>query len=282
MKVLVTGGNIGLTTANLLANKGVETYLLVRESGQTNLGNIREVVADVSNPNNLEKAFEGMDKFFFVSPLVENMIELAENTVRAAKYAGVSHIIRSSARGASLQAPITMGKLHGRVEQLIVDSGIDYTFIQPASFYQNIMGSLGTIHSENVFYGATGEGTNAFIDVRDIAAVGVEAIIGKGHSNKTYEITGPEVISSYDMARELSQHLGREIKFVNLESGQLGQAYKSYGMSDWLITALLELDEITRKGYLASATDDIEKILGRKPRTFGQFVADNISTFQGN
>ena len=280
MKVLVTGGNLGLPTANLLANKGVETLLLVRESGHKDLGNIQEVVVDTTDSDSLKKAFEGVDKFFFVSPLIENMVELANKMIRAAKDAGVSHIVRSSARGASLEAPIVMGKLHGTIEQLIKDSGISYTFIQPASFYQNLMGSLATINSESTFYGATGEGANAFIDVGDIAAVGAKSLIGEGHINQTYEVTGPEVISSYDMARELSEQVGREIKFVNLDPEQLREAYKSYGMSDWLIKALLELDEITKKGYLASGTDDVEKVLGRKPITFKQFVADNIHLFQ--
>lgn len=280
MKALVTSGNIGLATAQLLAEQGVDTYLLVRKKSGKDLGNIHEVVADAANPESLKKAFDGIDKFFSVSPLVENMVELADNLIQAAGEAGVTHIVRSSARGASTEAPITMGKLHGTIEELIKDSGIAYTFVQPASFYQNLMGSLSTINGENVFYGATGDGANAYIDVRDIAAVSAAALTGDGHANQTYVVTGPEVISSYDMAEELSTQTGREIKFINLEPEELGAAYKSYGMSEWTINTLLELDDITKKGYLSSGTDDVEKVLGRKPFTFKQFVTDNLSLFQ--
>ncbi len=283
-KVLVSNGNIGSATATILANLGHDVCLLVRKPDSNpeleKLG-ITITVADAAKSETLAQAFEGVDAFFFVSPLVENMVELAAHLIAAAKQAGVKHIVRSSANGATPDAPIAMGKLHGQVEQLIKNSGIAYTIVQPATFFQNIFGSIGTIKSQQAFYGSAGEGKNGLVDVRDIAAVAATAINeGAKHVGKTYIVTGPEAISNADMATVLSKKLGKEIKYVNLSAADLGKAYKGYGMGDWVVNALLELDNITKLGYVANLSDDVKSVTGRIPISFGQFVDDNLAGFK--
>ncbi len=283
-KVLVSSGNIGSATAAILAKQGLDVSLLVRKSESNpeleKLG-ISFMVADAAKPETLAKAFEGIDAFFFVSPLIENMVELAANLISAAKVAGVKHIVRSSANGANPNAPIAMGKLHGQVEQLIKNSGIAYTIVQPSTFFQNILGSIPTIKSQQAFYGSSGEGKNGLVDVRDIAAVAATAIAeGAVHEGKTYIVTGPDAISNYDVAKILSEQLGTEIKYVDLPAEDLGKAYKSYGMGYWIINALLELDNITKLGYVANLSDDVKTVTGKAPISFAEFIRDNLAAFK--
>jgi uncharacterized protein YbjT (DUF2867 family) len=238
-------------------------------------------VADAAKPETLAKVFEGVDAFFFISPLVENMVALATNLIDAAKQAGVKHIVRSSANGASPDAPIAMGKLHGQVEMLIKNSGIAYTIIQPSNFFQNIFGSIASIKSQQAFYGSSGEGKNALIDLRDIAAVGSTIITeGKKHAGKTYILTGDELLCNADMAAILSNKLGTQIEYVDLPGEDLGKAYKGYGMNDFMVNALLELDNITKLGYVANLSDDVKIVIGKTPIYFEQFVTDNLAAFK--
>jgi uncharacterized protein YbjT (DUF2867 family) len=283
-KVLVTSGNIGSATATILAKQGHSVSLLVRkpeENTELKKLGISFTVADAAKPETLAKAFEGVDAFFFVSPLVENMVELAANLINAAKKAGVKHIVRSSANGATPDAPIAMGKLHGQVEVLIKNSGIPYTIIQPAGFFQNFFGSVATIKSQSAFYGSAGEGKNALVDVRDIASVAATVINeGAKHAGKTYVVTGPEALSGSNSAKTLSEKLGATIKYVDLPAEDLGKAYKSYGMNDFTVNALLELDNITKLGYVANVSADVKAVTGKEPITFAQFVADNLAAFK--
>ncbi|GAA4272918.1 SDR family oxidoreductase [Aquimarina gracilis] len=280
MKVVVHSGNIGNAVAEQLLEQGHDVFMLVRKPGKVSNKHIKELVVDFNDVESLIEAFSGKDKFFSVSPLIPSMVELAEISVKAAINSGIKHIVRSSARGASKEAPITMGQMHGTIEEMIEHAEIPYTFIQPASFYQNLMGSIPTIKNEGAFYGAIGNGQNAFVDVRDIAAVSVAALNEERHIGQTYVVTGPEVISYQDMANELSSQLGRTINYVDIPRDKLAEAYKSYGMSDWLIETLLELDDITKKGYLASGSEDVKSVLGREPIAFSQFVTDNLSLFK--
>ncbi|WP_298144457.1 SDR family oxidoreductase [Flavobacterium sp.] len=282
--ILVTNGNIGTAVAILLAKQGHKVSIMVRKPQQNDalaqLG-ISFVVADAAKPDSLPDAFKNIDAFLFVSPLIENMVEQATVIINAAKRAGVKQLVRSSANGASPDAPIVMGKLHGKVQELVKECGIPYAIIQPASFFQNIFGSLSTIKAQQAFYGSAGEGKNGLVDVRDIAAVAA-TIINEGsvHNGKTYVVTGPRAISNRDMATVLSNKLGVDIKYIDLSPEDLGNAYKEYGMNDFTINAVLELDNITKLGYVANISNDVAEVTGIQPINFEQFVTEHIQIFK--
>ncbi|GAB3220846.1 SDR family oxidoreductase [Spirosoma arcticum] len=279
MNVLVSNGNIGSVVATSLAAQNHTVRLLVRKP-TADAGRLTLAVADAANPDTLDAVFAGVDTFFFVSPLVENMVELAQNLIGAARKAGVTHIVRSSTRGASPDAPITMGKLHGQVEELVKQSGIPYTIVQPASFFQNTLANLATITTQDAFYGSAGEGQNALIDVRDIAAVVVKSITEPGHAGKTYTVTGSELLSNADVAAELTRQTGRTIRYIDQWRQQAYESLLQAGLSPWLATAYVELDEITRLGYVATATTDVASVTGTEPIKFRDFVRENLDLFQ--
>lgn len=282
--IVITGGNIGTATAAILAARGYKVRVMIRKPEQNEWlekQGVEFALADAGNPKSLQDIFDGADTFFFISPLVENMVELAKSTILAAKESGIRHIIRSSANGASAEAPIVMGRLHGEVEGLVKNSGMNYTILQPASFYQNIFGSIPSVINNGAFYGSSGNGKNAFVDVRDIAAVAASVIAeSEKHFGKTYTITGPEAISNYDVAAILSSKLDSTVQYIDLPAEDLQAAYKNAGMNDFTVRALTELDAIMKLGYVANTSTDVQDITGKPPIRFEQFVTDNLNTFK--
>jgi hypothetical protein len=59
-------------------------------------------------------------------------------------------------------------------------------------------------------------------------------------------LTGPEVLSCYEVADILSQILNGRITYVDIPEDAAGQGKKQMGMTDMLIDALLDLYRITR------------------------------------
>ena len=47
------------------------------------------------------------------------------------------------------------------------------------------------------------------IDVRDIGEVAVKALTEGGHADKVYVLTGPESVTYFDVARSLSNAVGK-------------------------------------------------------------------------
>jgi uncharacterized protein YbjT (DUF2867 family) len=81
--------------------------------------------------------------------MTENLVQLGINSIKAAKCAGVSCIVRSSAMGADENA-ITIGRRHRQVEKALESSGIPFTILKPNAFFQNflLMTSLGSFPTQ--------------------------------------------------------------------------------------------------------------------------------------
>ena len=283
--IAVTGatGNIGKPVVEGLIKKGYAPHVIVRKRESNadweNAG-VVQIEADLNDADALAKAFDGAERVFSISPFVENLVELGQATASAAKRAGVRHIVRSSAQGADISSPIAMGKWHGEVEKIIEDSGLEWTFVQPASFFQNYFGYAETIKNQNVFYAPLGDGKISLVDVRDIAAVAVAALTEDDHNGKKYAVTGSESLSNQIIAETFSDVLGREIKYIDVPEAQARQQMLDGKMPAWMVDAVLELNGIGKAGYLAEARPTVEEVTRRKPITFRQFAEENKTAFQ--
>ena len=276
---LVTGGNIGDHVAETLAKKGHRVRVLVRsmkpDPRWTQLG-IEQVASDLANVKSLAKAFYGIDRFFSLTPLVENFVRFGENTIEAAEKAGVSYIVRSSFIGASA-AGITLGRWHRQVEQAVENSGIPYTILQPNTFMQSYLMHAQSIRASNVFYLPQGEGKVSLVDVRDIAAAATACLTEPGHAGKTYVITGGEALSNAEIARRMGTLLGRKITYCDLTARKAEESMTAAMFPVWMIRSLLELFEWCKGGHAEGVSNAVEQLLARKPLCFDQFLSENTA-----
>lgn len=282
--IVVTGatGNIGQHIVAGLIAKNYAPRVVVRKletSAAWDDAGIVQKVADLKDADSLAAAFAGAGKVFSISPLVENLVELGAATVAAAKRAGVKHIVRSSAQGADVDAPIALGRWHGAVEKMIEDSGLEWTFVQPNSFIQNYLGYADTIKNQNAFYAPLGDGKISLVDARDIAAVAVAALTEDAHAGKKYVVTGGESLSNQDIAEIFTDVLGREIKYFDAPDDTARRQMIDSKMPAWMVDAVMELNQIGKAGYVAEVSPTVAAVTGRQPRTFRRFVEENKLSF---
>ncbi|WP_046246339.1 SDR family oxidoreductase [Hymenobacter terrenus] len=281
---LVTSGNIGDEVAALLARQGQSVRLLVHERkampALDALG-VEQAAIDLNQPATLAPGFAGGSSYFSVTPFSENLVQLGENAVHAAKAAGVRHFVRSSARFAAPDAAFALGRWHGAVEQLVKKSGMSYTILQPASFIQNTLYNAATIARQHLFYGSTGTGPAALIDTRDIAAAAVTVLTGGAvHYGQTYDLTGPKALTNYEVADIFTDVLGHQVEYANLSEDEIRESMLQAHSPVWMVDTFLELDRITRQGYAATATPDFTRLTGQPGRTLRAFVQENRAAFQ--
>ncbi|MBV8051287.1 MAG: NmrA family NAD(P)-binding protein, partial [Acidobacteriaceae bacterium] len=219
-----------------------------------------------------------VERVFLVGPPTAQLPELERQAVDVIKQSGVKQIVKLSAMGGR---EAIFPRQHAESEDSIRACGVSYTFLRPNGFMQNFVNyNAGTINSQNAFYGSQGEGGVSHIDIRDIAAVAVKTLIEDGHAGKVYTLTGPEALSNSEVARILSEVLGREVRYVDLPPAQFRQALVSAGVPDWSADALLDLQRLYREGKAAAVTNDVEQILGRKPIRFSEFARDYRHAFE--
>lgn len=282
-KILVTSGNIGDGAIKYLMSKGHKVRIAVREIKPHAIwdsAGLEQVVFDFAKPASMQKAFEGVKTYISVSPLIENLVETAELSFKLAKQSGVEVVIRSSAMGASQESPITLGRWHGHAENLLKESGLKYTVIRPASFMQNYLMSADTIKNSNSFYLPLGNGKASLVDVSDVGeAIGVLAL-KEHHSGEIFVATGPEALSAQEIANKISEFVGKKVQYIDVPEDNAEKNMLENGMPAWLVKCLMELNMITKAGYVADVSQDLEVILGRKQNNFNSFLHKHGSLFK--
>jgi uncharacterized protein YbjT (DUF2867 family) len=284
--ILVLGatGNVGSQVVQQLAAVGANVRAAVRSPRQAESlkgDNISLTEFDTNKPETVEAAFEGVDKVFFLTPLVPDMVELSAHLVEVAKKAGVKHIVKSSGMGTEVEPGITLTRWHRATEKAVEASGIAFTFVRPNGFMQNYANFYGsTIKTQNAFYLPGGDGKVSYIDARDIASVSTVALTQDGHEGKAYEITGSEAISNEEIAEIISQVVGRKIGYVDVPEDTARQEMKQSGMPEVLVEANMELYGLYKLGYASEVTPVVEQVTGKKPITFEQFANDYAEAFK--
>ena len=130
------------------------------------------------------------DKLFLLGPNTLDQTELELNAVKAAKTCGVKHIVKQSVMGAEEES-YSLANVHRPVEKAIEESGLSWTFLRPNGFMQNIETFMSeTIRAEGVFFSATENAKISHVDVRDIAAVAVQALTDGKHETKRVHTDG--------------------------------------------------------------------------------------------
>lgn len=281
-KFLVTGatGTVGSEVVKGLAASGLAVRAGTRrpEKAPRNESNhVEYVLYDYDNPASLEAAMKGIDSLFLVTPPFHpHEADQGKQAVEAAGKARVKHIVRLSVIGADADET----SAHGSIEKCIEDSGIAYTHLRPNFFMQNFnVFYAHTIKTENAFYSAGGEGRASWIDVRDIAAIAVQALVDPAHRNQGYTLTGGEALSNGEVAEIMSELLDRQITYVNVTDDDVRVSMRQMGMPEVSIEKLVALFPVLRQGWVEPVTPDTGQLLGRPPITVKQYVEDYARYF---
>jgi uncharacterized protein YbjT (DUF2867 family) len=283
--ILVTGasGTVGSEVLKQLREQGPNVraaFHSAEKAARAKKQGIDSVVLDYADRASTAAALKGVDKVFLLGPTVPNQVELENTVVEEAKKAGVRHIVKLSVLDAAGEK-YTFAKWHRAVEKTIERSGLKYTFLRSNEFMQNTLTYyLGTIKSEGAFYLPTKDSKNSVIDVRDIAAVAVKALTASGHENKVYELTGPEALSHEQIAQKLSAEVGKQIKYVDISPAAYKEGAVAAGMPESYVDAILNLYQLYVAGGAQRVTKDVERVTGRKPRTFDEFARDHAAAFR--
>jgi uncharacterized protein YbjT (DUF2867 family) len=290
--ILVTGatGTVGSEVINQLSGAAADVNIRAAAHSIENLKKIvksdivEPVEMDYDKPDSLKDALKDVDRVFLLTPFQSDMVELSSNFLKEIENAGnIKHIVKLSVMGADSEPGIIGSRLHRQVEKMMEDTGIPFTFLRPNFFMQNFVNFFSqSIKEQGAFYLPAGDGRVSFVDVRDIASVAAQVLTNNNdgrHNGKAYNITGPEAISYGDVARILSEQLGKKISYVDISEDAARKGMKESGWDDWTINYMMELFNIIRMGYLSQVSSVIEDVTGKRAIPFNQFAKDYSRDF---
>ena len=175
--------------------------------------------------------------------------------------AGVEKLVLLAGRGEPQVHP---------AEEAVRRSGAGYTILEAAFFAQNFSeGLLAPVDGEIVF--PAGDVAEPFVDVEDVAEVAVAALTDDRHLGKTYELTGPRLLTFAEAALEIGAAAGRPMRYQPVSSEEYARVLAPY-MRPEEVTFFVELFAHLTDGHNAHLSDGVAQALGRRPRDFREFA----------
>ncbi|MGI9320206.1 MAG: NAD(P)H-binding protein [Thiogranum sp.] len=226
---------------------------------------------DWENPATWRSAIEGTDAAY-VTYQPDLAVPGAEATieafVRVAAEAGLKHIVLLSGRGE---------KGAERAEEILKASGLSWNIVRASWFCQNFSESFmleGILAGELVL--PAGDTVEPFIDADNIADVAVTALTEPRHRNNLFEVTGPRALTFAQCIQEISEALGRPLKFTTVPIDAYINALQEQGIPEDLQWLLRELFTVVFDGRNSKVMPGVEEALGRPATDFRDYVRKTV------
>ncbi len=227
---------------------------------------------DFADPSAFPGALAGIDVVFLLRPpQLADIPRYFQPFLAAMAAAGIRRIVFLSVQGVEEQPRIP----HHKLEKLIRDHDLDYVFLRPGYFMQNLSTMLlPEIKAENKIFIPAGNLKFNWVDVRDIGAVAAHVLTNfEQHRNRAYELTGTEFLDFQAVAGLLSQQLDRPIRYESPNLLRFYFAKRRQGIPHAMIFVMIMLHYLPRFGKnQPRLTDTVENITGQAPGTLAAFI----------
>lgn len=266
-KILVIGGTgkTGSRVAKNLSKAGHDVRIVGRKTNPT---------FDWENPDTYDAVLKGMDRAYIVY-YPDLAVPGARDAIRTltdkALKAGLDKVVLLSGKGE---------KEAEACEQIVADSGLNYTIVRASWFNQNF--SEGAF-LEFILNGEIAlpmpEAEIPFVDADDIAEVAVKVLLDDSFNGKTVTVTGPRKMTYKEAIEIMAAETGKEIVYQPISIEEFKDGMKAAGLPDsyiWLFSYLFE--EVLGNPDNQAVSDDVQKVLGREATDFKDFVSKTIKT----
>ncbi|GAB2783407.1 NmrA family NAD(P)-binding protein [Streptomyces daliensis] len=233
---------------------------------------VRPVRFDWADPATHGPALDGTRLLYLVAPLADpDPAAVMLPFLRRARESGVRRAVLLSS-----SAITETGDGLSTVHRAVRDTFPEWAVLRPSWFMDNFTGDHPHAHSiraADEIVTATGEGRVGFVDVRDIAEVGVRALSDARAHNTAHLITGPEALSYADVAAVVSRVTGRRIAHRPVPYEAMRDRLAATGMPPAFAALLAGMDRSVAGGSEDRVSPTVERVTGRPPRSFAEHAA---------
>ncbi|MDF9814981.1 SDR family oxidoreductase [Streptomyces sp. SPB162] len=233
-------------------------------------------IADYSSPATLKDAFHPADTVLLISSNdLQSRVAQHAAVIDAAKEAGVARLVYTGVLGGP-DADFLLASAHRETEDLILASGLPYTFLRNGWYTENYTSQLATVLEHGAVVGSAREGRVASAARRDYAAAAAVVLAGEGHENIAYELSGDVAWSLPEYAAEVARQTGREVVYTDLPAEDFRALLTGAGMPADFAVVFADVDDAISRGRLAVTTGDLARLTGRPTTPLAATVAEAL------
>lgn len=278
--ILITGatGNVGAEVVRILTARGRDARAGVRAPARcTDLPDRAETVEfDFERPETFATALAGVHRVFFMRP--PHMADAAafDPFLLAMRECAVEQVVFLSLLGVERNPVVP----HHAIEKRLKSSGLGWTMLRPGFYMQNLSTThLADIRDRGEIVVPAGMGRTSLIDAHDIAQAAVAVLTQPGHVGRAYSLTGSEALTYEECARHLSEATGRSIRYTRPSGAAFARHMKSQGHDREFVKVMRAIYLVAKLRMAGTVTDDLSRLIGRRPTTFAEFAERNATLF---
>jgi NAD(P)H dehydrogenase (quinone) len=277
--VTTASGQTGRYLVREFARRGIRVRGLVRSTRAADAareaGAFETAQADLADRESVAAALAGLDLLVFIAPPFDGREDAhAADALAVAGGQGVGHFVYYSVLHPSFRGvPHHRRKLD--VETQVKDSDLRWTIIQPTMYQQTFLGLVRQATDGVLRLPYSPAARFHLVDLQDVAhVVGDVAADPDRHVYATYELAGPERLSSTEMAERVAQATRRHLRVEELPTTSL---LLPPGLPRTTIAEMLAMfAKYDQAGYPASA-NVLRLLLGREPTPLATVAQRELS-----
>lgn len=274
--IVVTGatGNVGRPLVQALVAAGEQVTAVSRGISASDVPEgVRHHRADVAEPEGLKPVLDGADALFL---LTSGDLVLGGGTLNgildAARAGGVRRVVLLSSQGVGSR------RHPSDFEDAVKESGLEWTVLRPGGFASNAFLWAGPVRERRAVAAPFGDTALPVIDPADIAEVAAAVLRETGHAGATYVLTGPAPVTPRQQTAAIGEALGEPVRFVGQSHAEAREQMVGF-MPAQVVDATLAILG-TPSADEQRVSPDVERVLGRPPRTFAEWAARNAPAFK--
>ena len=284
MKILVIGGtgHVGSAVVKELRKRDADVRVLVRKADGKSLPGVEMVVGDLLDPVSIEKAMKGVSKMYLLNAVTPDELTQGLIAYDLAKKLKLAHVVYHSVFrvGHFKDVPHFASKL--AIESAIREFDVPFTIIRPNYFFQNDASFRDLLTNMSVYPNPLGLVGISAVDIRDIAEAAAISLISDKHFGKTYNVSGPAILSGPKAASIWSKVLGKEIKYAGDNLDIFEEQMRNHAPAWAAFDIRMMFQGYLERGFVAQDDDTaiLTKLLGHEPRAYEDFANETMREWQ--
>ena len=274
--ILITGagGKTGRTLIKVLSKvESISTFVHREEHIYIlkSLGAEKVIVGDMQDKSAIRSAMQSVRAVYHICPNMSPYeIEIGNIIIDAARENKVEHFVYHSV----LHPQTEKMKHHWaklRVEEMIFESDLPITILQPAPYMQNLLTGWKSIIEDGVLrvpYSVKSK--FSFVDLEDVAEAAKIVLTEPNHKTAIYELVGTPPISHVEVAEILSRVLNRDVRTEKEEISDW--KLRVIGMSEYAVENLVKVFEYYDQWGLTGNSNVLRWLLRREPKSLEVFI----------
>jgi uncharacterized protein YbjT (DUF2867 family) len=260
-------GEFAGLVVSALARRGILVRGFVRDARQVEkvraYGAHDVAVGNLTDIASVKRALDGVESVFYIAPaFLPHEAEVGVQVVAAAASAGVRRFVFS----AVIHPVLSRLENHAAkapVEEAVLNSNLEYTFLHPAVYFQNYAASWRRTVDTGVLAEPWSTETRfSRVDYRDVAEVAAVALTEDRLLYGTFELCAPGMLNRHEVAALMGEVIGRPIRAERLDPGRLPDETRPMRPM---------FEHYDHHGLLGNPLA-LQAILGREPRSLRAYL----------